>query len=242
MKKIIMLVVLATIGSAHCDVANTPLMNAVFACYNAQHGKGSQTLQQAFGSFGYVLSHSNIAQINTPSGSSSMTPLMMAAHFGLVNIVRALLRAGASTSPTDINGKNAAWYAQHDISNNKDSRAQVQTLISNPTSCKDNTPLLLAVIDYINNGQTTTAFQKIRIILHNYPEQINAPSGEWAATPLMYAVAHGLPDLTEELLTAGASKYSISAGGLNSVYFATQQCVPTGPNASCAKVQALLAN
>ena len=110
---------------------NTPLMTAVIACNTAwTNDYKAQELDQTYARFKQILK-ADANQVNVQCGRDNMTPLMMAAHFGLVRIVSDLLTAGALVTTGDIHGKDAAWYAGNFcISKNPKSCTAVQTLLT----------------------------------------------------------------------------------------------------------------
>ena len=126
------------------SAAPLSLMQAVIDCNSAwaefyKDGRNKTKREQVYAHFSETLK-ANHAQVNTQCECDgvTMTPLMMAAHFGLVIIVADLLAVGASVTATDSNGHNAAWYAEHSC------------LSNNPQSCP-------AVLDYLHHAELPKA-------------------------------------------------------------------------------------
>lgn len=116
------------------EIPYTPLMSAVIACNTAwtkfyKDGENRKELDDTYARFSRILKAEH-APVNAACGKANMTPLMMAAQFGLVDIVKDLLAAGAHVHATDSNGLTALWYAQNTCaSNNKKSCPAVAALL-----------------------------------------------------------------------------------------------------------------
>ena len=188
-------------------------MQAVIDC-NTAWVKDDNTTErdQVYAHFSEALK-TNPEQINMHCGKDRLTPLIMAAHFGLVIIVADLLAAGAFATTTDTHGKNATWYAEHSC------------LSNNPRSC----PAALALLakrEHLNQlcwSSEQGTVHTIQPLLTDFLKaggNINDQeydAGSNGSTPLMFAAYAGNLPVIRLFLELGASTTSKNNNGLTAL-------------------------